>query len=63
MKGPDNLPLLILNRYGKGRVGMFLSDQGWLWARGFEGGGPGCRALPAHRALADEGAGRSKKRR
>ncbi len=19
---------------------MFLSDQGWLWARGFEGGGP-----------------------
>lgn len=40
MKGPDNLPLLILNRFGKGRVGMFLSDQGWLWARGFEGGGP-----------------------
>jgi hypothetical protein len=25
---------------GEGRVGMFLSDQGWLWARGFEGGGP-----------------------
>ncbi|MBN9275115.1 MAG: hypothetical protein J0J15_33690, partial [Mesorhizobium sp.] len=23
-----------------GRVGMLLSDQGWLWARGFEGGGP-----------------------
>jgi hypothetical protein len=40
MDGPDKLPLLILNRYGKGRVGMFLSDQGWLWARGFEGGGP-----------------------
>ncbi len=19
---------------------MLLSDQGWLWARGFEGGGP-----------------------
>ncbi|MCO4315791.1 hypothetical protein M8997_001235 [Phyllobacterium sp. 21LDTY02-6] len=33
-------PLLVLNRLGEGRVGMFLSDQGWLWARGFEGGGP-----------------------
>jgi len=40
MKGPDDQPLLILNRKGEGRVGMFLSDQGWLWARGFEGGGP-----------------------
>jgi hypothetical protein len=40
MSGPDNKPLLVLNRKGEGRVGMFLSDQGWLWARGFEGGGP-----------------------
>ncbi|MBB2971256.1 hypothetical protein FHU14_001753 [Mesorhizobium sp. RMAD-H1] len=40
MKGADNRPLLVLNRVGEGRVGMFLSDQGWLWARGFEGGGP-----------------------
>ena len=40
MKGPGDQPLLILNRKGEGRVGMFLSDQGWLWARGFEGGGP-----------------------
>ncbi len=40
MSGADNKPLLVLNRVGKGRVGMFLSDQGWLWARGFEGGGP-----------------------
>jgi hypothetical protein len=40
MKGPDERPLLLLNRRGEGRVGMFLSDQGWLWARGFEGGGP-----------------------
>jgi hypothetical protein len=30
----------LLNRKGEGRVGMLLSDQGWLWARGFEGGGP-----------------------
>lgn len=40
MKGADNRPLLLLDRKGEGRVGMFLSDQGWLWARGFEGGGP-----------------------
>ena len=40
MEGPDNRPLLLLDRKGEGRVGMFLSDQGWLWARGFEGGGP-----------------------
>ncbi len=40
MQGANDQPLLILNRKGEGRVGMFLSDQGWLWARGFEGGGP-----------------------
>ncbi|MCC0033372.1 MAG: hypothetical protein H6890_09525 [Brucellaceae bacterium] len=40
MRGIGQNPLLILNRYGEGRVGQLLSDQGWLWARGFEGGGP-----------------------
>ena len=40
MQGAQNQPLLLLDRRGEGRVGMFLSDQGWLWARGFEGGGP-----------------------
>ena len=40
MQGPSEQPLLVLNRFGEGRVGMILSDQGWLWARGFEGGGP-----------------------
>jgi hypothetical protein len=40
MQGPDEQPLLVLNRFGEGRVGMMLSDHGWLWARGFEGGGP-----------------------
>jgi hypothetical protein len=40
MSGADDEPLLVLNRVGKGRVAMLLSDQGWLWARGFEGGGP-----------------------
>ena len=40
MQGADERPLLLLDRHGEGRVGMLLSDQGWLWARGFEGGGP-----------------------
>jgi hypothetical protein len=40
MRGADGQPLLVLNRYGEGRVAMLLSDHGWLWARGFEGGGP-----------------------
>ena len=40
MQAADGKPLLVLNRVGKGRVAMLLSDQGWLWARGFEGGGP-----------------------
>lgn len=40
MQGADGQPLLVLNRFGDGRVAMLLSDHGWLWARGFEGGGP-----------------------
>lgn len=40
MEGADRKPLLVLNRAGQGRVAMLLSDQGWLWARDFEGGGP-----------------------
>lgn len=40
MKGAGDRPLLVLDRKGEGRVGMFLSDQGWLWSRGYEGGGP-----------------------
>ncbi|MBL8790596.1 MAG: hypothetical protein JNM45_08860 [Rhizobiales bacterium] len=40
MSGPGNKPLLALARVDNGRVAQFLSDQGWLWARGFEGGGP-----------------------
>ena len=40
MNGADNRPLMLLSHIGKGRVGMLLSDEGWLWARGFEGGGP-----------------------
>jgi hypothetical protein len=40
MQGPNNKPLLVLSREGEGRVALLLSDQLWLWARGFEGGGP-----------------------
>ncbi len=40
MNGADDKPLLILSRVDKGRVGLLLSDQMWLWARGYDGGGP-----------------------
>jgi len=45
MSGADNRPLLVLDHIGKGRVAEILSDQGWLWARGFEGGGPEAELL------------------
>jgi hypothetical protein len=40
MQGPDGKPLLVLSHEGEGRVALLLSDHIWLWARGFEGGGP-----------------------
>jgi hypothetical protein len=40
MTGPDERPLLVLAREGDGRVAMLLSDHAWLWARGYDGGGP-----------------------
>jgi hypothetical protein len=40
MHGPDEKPLLVLSREGEGRVALLLSDHIWLWARGYEGGGP-----------------------
>ena len=40
MSGAENKPLLILDRRGSGRVALLLSDHAWLWARGYEGGGP-----------------------
>ncbi|MEM8773098.1 MAG: hypothetical protein AAGD92_15735 [Pseudomonadota bacterium] len=45
MAGPGNAPLLILNRVEDGRIGLFLSDHVWLWARGFDGGGPHAELL------------------
>ena len=40
MAGIDDRPLLVLDRKGKGRVALLTSDHAWLWARGYEGGGP-----------------------
>ena len=40
MDGPDGKPVVLLDRVGEGRVALLLSDHFWLWARGFEGGGP-----------------------
>ena len=40
LSGADNLPLLALSREEKGRVALMLSDHTWLWARGYQDGGP-----------------------
>ncbi|SFC36725.1 hypothetical protein [Tropicimonas isoalkanivorans] len=40
MSGPEERPLLVLDRVGEGRVALLASDHAWLWSRGFEGGGP-----------------------
>lgn len=40
ISGPEGRPLLIVDRVEKGRVGMLMSDQIWLWASGHDGGGP-----------------------
>ncbi|VAW11162.1 FIG003492: Threonine dehydrogenase and related Zn-dependent dehydrogenases [hydrothermal vent metagenome] len=45
MEGPDGKPLMVLAREGEGRVAQLLSDQAWLWARGYEGGGPQAELL------------------
>jgi hypothetical protein len=45
MSGPGDRPLLVLDRVQKGRVAELLSDQIWLWARGYENGGPQAELL------------------
>lgn len=40
LQTPQGAPLLAVDRVGDGRVGLLLSDQIWLWARGYDGGGP-----------------------
>ncbi len=40
MRTADGAPLFAVDRVGEGRVAQLLSDQIWLWARGYDGGGP-----------------------
>ncbi len=63
MTGADDKPLLLLSREGEGRVALLLSDHIWLWARGYEGGGPHLDLLRRLVALADEAARASRRRR
>jgi hypothetical protein len=45
MTGLQHAPLLVLDHAGEGRVAQFLSDQFWLWARNYGGGGPQAELL------------------
>ncbi len=45
MEGVEERPILVLDRVGEGRVAQLLTDHMWLWARGFEGGGPQAELL------------------
>lgn len=45
MDAPGGKPLIVLDRAGKGRVAQVMSDQLWLWSRGYEGGGPQAELL------------------
>ncbi len=40
MTGLNEQPLLVLDRVGKGRVALMLSDTMWLWGKDFDNGGP-----------------------
>ena len=40
MEGPNGAPLLVVDRVGEGRVAEIMTDQLWLWSRGYDGGGP-----------------------
>ncbi len=45
MEGHGERPILMLDRVKKGRVAQLFTDHMWLWARGFEGGGPQAELL------------------
>ena len=40
MQGVNGNPLLLMERVDEGRVALMASDHLWLWARGFDNGGP-----------------------
>jgi len=45
MTGPQEKPLLLIARAQKGRIAQLMSDHSWLWARGYDGGGPQAELL------------------
>lgn len=45
MTGSGEQPLVTLDRVGDGRVAQVSSDHIWLWARGYDGGGPHAELL------------------
>lgn len=45
MTGVREQPLLVLKRIEEGRVAQIASDHIWLWARGYDGGGPHAELL------------------
>ncbi|MBL4803425.1 MAG: hypothetical protein JKY71_01045 [Alphaproteobacteria bacterium] len=45
MTGVREQPLLVLKRIKDGRVAQIASDHIWLWARGYDGGGPHAELL------------------
>lgn len=40
MRGVDDQPLLVLDYVEDGRIAFLASDNVWLWAKGYDGGGP-----------------------
>lgn len=40
MEGGSAAPLFVIDQVGAGRVAMLMSDQAWLWSKGYDGGGP-----------------------
>ncbi len=45
MSGAGDKPLVMLDRVGKGRVGLIASTNVWWWSRGVDGAGPHAELL------------------
>ncbi|MBB4631159.1 hypothetical protein [Sphingosinicella soli] len=45
MSGAQDKPLVILDRVGRGRVGLIASTNVWWWSRGVDGAGPHAELL------------------
>jgi hypothetical protein len=45
LHGPNDEPLLVVQRVGEGRVASLMSDNFTLWSRGYDGGGPDAQLL------------------